>query len=1755
MSGIMSTTTVVLAFFLSFLVGHANSLASTDTITWGGDNSRTGYQTNHNMDPSIVGSSQFGQLFKTVLPGAYGGVPEQLFAQPLVYTPSDGIQYVYVATTQNNIYKINAKTGAIVLSRSLHIPFLTADLDGCVDINPHVGVTATGVIDPATDTLYLTSKTYLDQTKPNAAQGRPAGRYYFHAIDVNDLSERAGFPKDLEGTVARNNPIRSFGGGIHHQRPALLHSGQYIYAGFASHCVQYNFTGWIMGWDKTTGAVVERYATEGAGVDAQTKGGGIWMSGGGIASDDAGSMFFSTGNGYASQLDTIPVNGRNPPTSLEEAAVHMTINGDGSLSIVDFFMPWEKTQLDGADKDLGTSPLELLPSQFSCGDVKRIGVVTGKSGKTYWLDLDDLGGYQNGPNKLDDVIQVYQNENSVYAGAGVYPLEGGYIYISPIGYPTHVFKFTCNAGKPSFAKVADTPSANAGILGVGHGTTTSLNGQPGTGLLWTSDVRGQSLRIYNAVPVNGLLTQINGFNVDSVTKFTRPVFGDGRVYIGTTKGFLYGFGSPVNLPINCTSPVDFGTSNLNTATTSKTITCTANVAVTISNTTFVGSTSDFVVSNLPAIGTTVAAGSTFTISAVFNPKTVGILSSDIVVATTNGVAGYSTSTPITMRGTGQSVDALLQISPVTLAFESVIAGGQVGGVNQSAIFTNLGNAPLSISQIQYSIVSELGPFVAPNGTATEPRAGPFTFYGLPSTIPGNSGVTVNINFDTSKTGNYGAYLKVVSNGGTKFFDVVGTAGSAPKALIEFQTPDGLSWVPYDSAKNFTFGNVTENTTRSLKMRVTNSGTKDGTRLSLTVSKPPFGVPGIIGANNQVDLAEGTNLAPGESATATLYCSVPKTQWNQDPYGGAAHWTMNLNDPSFGKHDIGFVCTAVTEQAPPLMANGQGLYEYTGCFKENNPGRQLKTQLTASDTMTNAICIAACNAAGVVFCGTQYNRECWGGPTIPTLRVEDGNCNFPCRGDINQICGGNGVGAGSGGSYISLFADQTRFDGNTTIPGSTPTTPTTPAPTGGPFVNPGVGGYSSIGCYTESTNGRALPNGKDITTKTVASCVAACSASNYIYAGLEYGGECWCGNSFTAGAVPTAISQCNMVCNGNSTEYCGAGSRLNVYQKGAAASSSTSRPVTISSSSSAVSSVSSAVTSSSSSVTSSVTSSASSSRVSSSSSVASSGSSSVSSTGSSSVSSSASSSISSSASSSVVVSSSSSSIVSSSTSASSSSAPTPTGPAIRQTVGKYAFQGCYTEATAGRALASTTYADDLMTLESCAAFCGPYSYFGVEYGRECYCGNTLGAGSVKATNQAECNFLCPGDKTTYCGAGVRLQLYSASVASSSASVSASSTSSVGSSSSAVSSSVSSSVRSSSVASTSSVASSSSSSISVITSLPPASSTTVSSAVPTSTKAPSGPAIVPSVGLYNYAGCYTEGTNTRALSGALYANDSLTIQTCAQACSAYKYFGAEYGRECWCGNSFGTGATLVSDKDCTKLCGGDSTQYCGNGNRLSVYIKNGTALDSGSNGGSQSSASASSSSTRAQVATSSSSSSLLAQSTSSTQSPSSSSSLLAQSTTSSTRSSTISTVAPSSTSSSSTVAPSSSSTTSSKASFYTGPPVTSTGNVNFTYYACASEPNGARLLPSQVENNSTAMTISKCLSKCYNYKYAGVEYGQECWCGNTLNTVGDGSAPSANLTDSKCNFKCPGNSSEFCGVGGAMNLYYFDFVKAAKNAGGA
>lgn len=271
---------------------------------------------------------------------------------------------------------------------------------------------------------------------------------------------------------------------------------------------------------------------------------------------------------------------------------------------------------------------------------------------------------------------------------------------------------------------------------------------------------------------------------------------------------------------------------------------------------------------------------------------------------------------------------------------------------------------------------------------------------------------VNINFNPANTGNFAVYVHVHTDGGTKIFDVVGTAGTFAVALLEFQAADRSGkWIKYaNNSPPFTFGDVFEQQTKICKLRVTNKGSKSASSLSITVSKPPFGVAGIIGAQNGVDLGEGTNIGAGQSDTADLFCSVPKSQVNVDSYNATAVWTMNTGDPNFGKQFIQFTCNAVARQVWPLDAiDGSAIYSYIGCWKENNPGRQMRVQLWGKDPEnTNGKCISACAARNYAYAGTQYVDECWCSNKLLNQRVDETECNYGCSGDESEASGGNGV---------------------------------------------------------------------------------------------------------------------------------------------------------------------------------------------------------------------------------------------------------------------------------------------------------------------------------------------------------------------------------------------------------------------------------------------------------------------------------------------------------------------------------------------------------------------------------------------------------------------------------------------------------------------------------------------------------------------------------------------------------------------------
>ncbi|KAI9714898.1 MAG: hypothetical protein M1820_000187 [Bogoriella megaspora] len=100
-----------------------------------------------------------------------------------------------------------------------------------------------------------------------------------------------------------------------------------------------------------------------------------------------------------------------------------------------------------------------------------------------------------------------------------------------------------------------------------------------------------------------------------------------------------------------------------------------------------------------------------------------------------------------------------------------------------------------------------------------------------------------------------------------------------------------------------------------------------------------------------------------------------------------------------------------------------------------------------------------------------------------------------------------------------------------------------------------------------------------------------------------------------------------------------------------------------------------------------------------------------------------------------------------------------------------------------------------------------------------------------------------------------------------------------------------------------------------------------------------------------------------------------------------------------------------------------------------------------------------------------------------------------------------------------------------------PGDSFGLKGWNYVGCANDTAGsARTLNGKKNENSTSMSTEYCQSFCATngYKYAGTEYGIQCFCDNFIN-------PSALLNQTKCYYRCSGNSSENCGGGNRINLY--------------
>lgn len=425
-------TAVLAVLFIS--VSALMAAGQTSVTTYHYDNHRTGWNQNESvLTPANVGKKTFGRLLTVTL-------DDQVDAQPLVVP---GVQItagnyqgthdvVYVATEQNTVYAIDVHSGTVLLNPNFGTP-VRYPL-GCGNNGPNVGINSTPVIDPSSNTLYVIVYT---QT-----QGGPA--YTLHALDLGSLTDKVTPQPVVASNTLTNGATFNFNAKYQRQRPGLLLSNGSVYAGFGSFCdLSANLSrGWLLGW--TAGSLTPFPANQLNDLQATDQDSfflsSIWMSGYGLATDDAGNILFVTGNSDPETYDGI--------TNIQESVVKMS---NTLTTVMDLFTPDNQVSLDQGDVDYGSGGVMVLPDQP--GSTPHLAVAAGKDGNMYFMNEDSLGGYS--PNS-NNVLGTY-GVGGCWCGQSYYvdPTDGAGRVVSSGGNQVEVWKVQTSP-KAALTRVAES---------------------------------------------------------------------------------------------------------------------------------------------------------------------------------------------------------------------------------------------------------------------------------------------------------------------------------------------------------------------------------------------------------------------------------------------------------------------------------------------------------------------------------------------------------------------------------------------------------------------------------------------------------------------------------------------------------------------------------------------------------------------------------------------------------------------------------------------------------------------------------------------------------------------------------------------------------------------------------------------------------------------------------------------------------------------------------------------------------------------------------------------------------------------------------------------------------------------------------------------------------------------------------------------------------------------------------------------------
>ena len=846
--------------------------AAADTLQMSSDNFDTSWYPNEpQLAPSAVTGGDFGQLFNTQLTG-------QVYAQPLVAQPT-----VLAVTEKDYAYGLNSTTGAIVWSKDFGTPADPLAQTGCGDIGANMGITGTPVIDPATDVAYFV-----------AATGTGAGgatQYFMDAVNVQTGTTPTGWPAGgvpIQG-AADNDPGTVFNGQWQTQRPGLVLVNGVVYAAFGSQCDFGSWNGWLIGVSESSATITTMWASE----TGQFGGGhgGIWQSGSAPVVDSQGNIYFSTGNG------TLPSPGPGTNTSvtaLGQAVVKLSTTG-GKLHVADWFVPANAAALNVYDADVGAGGTVALPPSMGTSQEPNVLLQTSKDGVLYALNMDSLGGYQQGPGGTDAVPFETTSVGSVWSKPAVWPGDGGYVYVPTAGSASSTYQNTAGGSLNAYQRVVSTSGAvtfqlvgatsNSGTtfgFGSGKPIVTSDGTTSGSALLWithTSDSSGAGaeLQAYDPIPRNpgpqGTLTEVWHASIGTAAKFSEPAVDNGIIYVGarnsTSDGALIGFGF-LATPTLTGANVSFSPMIVSQSTTS-TATFTATASTTVSSFTPTGAAFSIGTPSL-SLPAALSAGQTITVPVTFTPNAIGTLSGTLTANNTGPTA------VVTLSGQGLSASSLLSASPPSADFTIQPIGGPV--VSMIVTFTNVSANPIDVTG-----------FTAP--------ALPFAVSDPPGITALNPGDTLRFTVNFSPPGSSGDFVHafnsvttLITNDGN--FGVPVSGSAAPLAQINI-VPTSLS-----------FGDVQVGSSATLTFDVGNQG---GLPLTITTSTPPA-TNGFTNVTNPVNLTSGALFAANASVKESVRFTPTTTGLV------SSTWTIEGNDGS-GLQTVTMTGTGIsTSPTPP-----------------------------------------------------------------------------------------------------------------------------------------------------------------------------------------------------------------------------------------------------------------------------------------------------------------------------------------------------------------------------------------------------------------------------------------------------------------------------------------------------------------------------------------------------------------------------------------------------------------------------------------------------------------------------------------------------------------------------------------------------------------------------------------------------------------------------------------------------------------------